>query len=284
MIDRCPRFDAAVRRRARRHQHDAIERSARIARGARGFEVAEMDGIERAAENADAVGDVMLRLSRRASARRDHLALAVFGLARGEVSPDRLPEERPSLHQSPPRSAGREDRAIGRTLRARATAGRIADRVHLRRGDDLRLGSKLAAEQRELRSGSSRNLRSDRVPMPPDTSTRCTSTFVRSRCLRKRSPSPLPSCAPSISPGTSATTKLRLPAKRHDAEIRRERGEGIVGDLRPRGRNARDQRRLAGVGKSHQTDIGEQFQTAAAAVWSHRECRLRSVAGRGWWS
>ena len=48
-------------------------------------------------------------------------------------------------------------------------------------------------------------------PVVDDTSTRCTSTLVRSRWLRNRWPRPCPSCAPSIRPGTSATTNDRSP-------------------------------------------------------------------------
>ena len=97
-------------------------------------------------------------------------------------------------------------------------------------------------------------------PDADDTSMTCTSTFVRSRCARNFVPSPCPSCAPSISPGTSATTKLRSSLEVDDAEIRRERRERVVGDLRPRGGDARDQRALAGVRKSDETDVGEQLQ------------------------
>ena len=97
-------------------------------------------------------------------------------------------------------------------------------------------------------------------PDAPDTSTRCISTFVRSRCFRNRSPSPLPSCAPSISPGTSATTKLRLPLSETTPRFGDQGGERVVGDLRPRGGDARDQRRFARVGKSDEPDIGEQLQ------------------------
>ena len=43
-------------------------------------------------------------------------------------------------------------------------------------------------------------------PDASDTSTRCASTRVRSMCLRNCTPSPCPRCAPSMSPGTSATT------------------------------------------------------------------------------
>src|SRR5581483_795554 len=44
------------------------------------------------------------------------------------------------------------------------------------------------------------------------------------------------------------------------AQLWFEGRERIVGDLRPRRRDARDQRRLAGIRESHQADIGEQFQ------------------------
>ena len=101
------------------------------------------------------------------------------------------------------------------------------------------------------------------------------------------------SCAPSISPGTSATTKLRSPLERDDAEIRRERGERVVGDLRPRGRDARDQRGLAGVREADQADVGEQLQLepevllfaglaglrpARRAVGGRREARVAAAA------
>src|SRR5262245_11589424 len=46
-------------------------------------------------------------------------------------------------------------------------------------------------------------------PLAPETSTTCTSSFVRSRCRRNWWPRPRPRCAPSIKPGTSAITKLR---------------------------------------------------------------------------
>ena len=120
-------------------------------------------------------------------------------------------------------------------------------------------------------------------PLAPDTSTRCTSTFVRSRCRRNWWPRPRPRCAPSIRPGTSATTKLRSSLRRDDAEIRRERGERVVGDLRPRRRDARDERRLAGVGKSDEADVGEQLQLEAEILDLARLARLhlarRAIGG-----
>ena len=43
------------------------------------------------------------------------------------------------------------------------------------------------------------------------TSTMCASTAVRSMWRRKSSPSPLPSLAPGIKPGTSAMVKVSWP-------------------------------------------------------------------------
>ncbi len=97
-------------------------------------------------------------------------------------------------------------------------------------------------------------------PVADDTSTRCTSTFVRSRWLRKRCPRPWPSCAPSIRPGTSATTNDAVVGQPDDAEIRRQRRERVVGDLRPRGGDARNQRRLAGVRKADEPDVRQQLE------------------------
>ena len=45
-----------------------------------------------------------------------------------------------------------------------------------------------------------------------------------------------------------------------DAEVRDERGEGIVGDLRLGGADDGDQRRLAGVRQSDEADVGDQLQ------------------------
>ena len=49
-------------------------------------------------------------------------------------------------------------------------------------------------------------------------------------------------------------------ARVQGAEHRRERGERIVGDLRRRSRQARDQRGLARVGQPDEADIGQQLE------------------------
>ena len=46
----------------------------------------------------------------------------------------------------------------------------------------------------------------------------------------------------------------------HDAEIRLQRRKRIIGNLRPRRRNARNQRRFARIRITHQPDIRQQLQ------------------------
>ena len=68
-------------------------------------------------------------------------------------------------------------------------------------------------------------------PVPDERSTTCTKTFVRSRWLRKRTPRPWPAWAPSMSPGTSASTKLRSFVESHDAQVRSQGSKRVVSDL-----------------------------------------------------
>jgi hypothetical protein len=74
-------------------------------------------------------------------------------------------------------------------------------------------------------------------------------------------------------------------AQPHDAQVGYQRGEGVVGDLGPRRRDARDHRRLAGVGKAHQADVGQQLHLEPEILdlpgspgWTLRGARLVDVA------
>ncbi len=78
-------------------------------------------------------------------------------------------------------------------------------------------------------------------------------------CRRNSSPSPLPVAAPGISPGTSATVKVWLSDPDH-AEVRHQRGERVVGDLRLGRGDHRDQRRLAGRREADQADVGDALE------------------------
>ena len=48
-------------------------------------------------------------------------------------------------------------------------------------------------------------------------------------------------------------------ADAHETEMRRERGERIVGDLGLRARDGADERRLADVGEPEQPDVGHHL-------------------------
>ena len=78
-------------------------------------------------------------------------------------------------------------------------------------------------------------------------STRCSSTRVRCRCFRNRMPRPGALGRALDEPRDVGHHEAALLADRDDAEVRIQRRERIVGDLRPRRRNRADQRRLAGV-------------------------------------
>ena len=78
-------------------------------------------------------------------------------------------------------------------------------------------------------------------------------------CRRNSRPRPLPWLAPGISPGTSAMVKTSDAGGDH-AQVRLQRGERVVGDLRPgRGQHGH-QRGLAGAGEADQADVGDRLQ------------------------
>ena len=69
-------------------------------------------------------------------------------------------------------------------------------------------------------------------------------------------------------PGTSAIVgpALVLVAEVHDAEVRLERRERVVGDLGLRGGQGREQRGLAGVRQPDEPDVGDEPQLEAQPV------------------
>ena len=121
-------------------------------------------------------------------------------------------------------------------------------------------------------------------PDAPDTSTRCTSTLVRSMWRRNWWPRPWPWCAPLISPGRRRRRSCDRRSRPTHAEVRHERGERIVGDLRdapPRcARSAWTCRRSG-------SRSGRRRRSASARGegTSLRPARpARCVAARGWWT
>ncbi len=73
-------------------------------------------------------------------------------------------------------------------------------------------------------------------------------------------------------------------AEPDDAELRVERGERIVGDLRPRVRDARKEGRLAGVGEADEPGIGDQLEAQPYPELAARPAgaeAARGLVGRG---
>jgi len=69
----------------------------------------------------------------------------------------------------------------------------------------------------------------------------------------------------------------------YHAKIRRERRKRVVGNLGPRRRDARDERRLARVGKPDEADVGQELQLQAQELVLARLARLdfaRRAIGR----
>ena len=237
-----------------------------------------MNRIERAAEDADAP-----RMRRAGVRSRGRVRRPRVGRERAATSL-RAARARPSpVTPRCGRTAARAAAARAASAATPASARRSTASI-LFAATSCGLAASVRLKQLAARAGRCRDPRPDRGRSRRETSTRCTSTFVRSRWRRNWWPSPWPRCAPSISPGTSATTKLRSSLRRDDAEVRRQRRERVVGDLRPRRRDARDQRRLAGVREADQADVGEQLQLEPQVLVFAGLARLhlarRAVGGR----
>ena len=104
-------------------------------------------------------------------------------------------------------------------------------------------------------------------------STTCNRRRVRSRCFRNRMPRPAPVGRAFDQPGNVGDHEAAIRADADDAELRVQRGERIVGDLRSRGREGPRQRRLAGVRRPEQAHVGEQLERELEAP------RLARLAG-----
>ena len=135
--------------------------------------------------------------------------------------------------------------------------GQLRQQVDLVQDDRLRTLVEAGAVERELacRSCGSAPRR------PPRTqSITCSSSRARSRWARNSCPRPIPSLAPSIRPGMSATVSWRAVRRLDRPEHRRERRERVVGDLRLRVREPAQERRLARVRQPGHRRVGEQLQ------------------------
>ncbi len=101
-------------------------------------------------------------------------------------------------------------------------------------------------------------------------------------CRKNCVPSPAPSVRALDESGdirhNEADFTLRI-ANRDHSKIGLERGERIIRNLRPRRRDARDQRGLAHVRISHESHVREQLQLEAVSMFLARTPRF--VLSRG---
>ena len=179
---------------------------------------------------------------------------------------------------APPRPPGpsADDSTIGVAFAARFRRATCSlsvcrvERVGLGQRDDLRLVGEPVAVGLELAADRACRPRPASSPVP---STRWSSTRQRSTWPRKRSPSPAPSCAPSIRPGMSASTNSPL-VDAHDAEARVQRRERIVGDLRLR-------RAMTAARKVDLPALGRPTRPASAISFSRSQIQRSSPGQAG---
>ena len=111
----------------------------------------------------------------------------------------------------------------------------------------------------------------------PDPAARCRRGAAARACAagasgsgcRAPRPPPRPRSGPECPPSRSCAAS----PTRDDAEVRIQRRERIVGDLRPRGRNRADQRRFAGVGQAQQADVGDHLELEPSSRALARQAR-----------
>ena len=136
---------------------------------------------------------------------------------------------------------------------------RIGDGVHLRRHHDLRLRAQRVVEKRELALNGFELV--DRIPARCARHIHEVDQHLRAvEMLQEPIAESLALVRPFNEAGHVGDDKAAIAAQRHDAKIRDQGGERVVGDLGPCGGNARDQRRFARVRKSDEADIGEQLE------------------------
>src|SRR6516162_3013084 len=84
-------------------------------------------------------------------------------------------------------------------------------------------------------------------------------------------------------PGDIGNDEAAVIAQADNAEIGRQRGEGVVGDFGPCGGDARDERGFAGIREANEPDVREQLQLEAEIFDLARLARLylaRRAVGR----
>ena len=142
---------------------------------------------------------------------------------------------------------------------------RFVERVDLVGGDDDRLvGEPLA---RRVTSGEELQLARDDLVVVhriPSARRRDVDDMHQHLGAFEMAQEPRAEAVPGVraldQPGDVRDDERPISREADDAEIRRQRRERVVGDLRPRRRDARDHRRLAGVRIADEPDVRQQLE------------------------
>src|SRR5215204_2590264 len=166
---------------------------------------------------------------------------------------------------------------------------RVVERVDLVRGDDNRLVLQPFArgvttwEQRQLARDRFEVLH--RITPAPRGNVHHVDQHARAlEMAEKTMPEPDPLVRPFDQSRYVRRDERSIAGETDDAEVRRERGEGVIGDLRLGGGDARDDRGLAGVRISDDADVSEQLQLQAKVFLFTGKAGLRPARraiGRG---
>ena len=255
-----------VRRDVGRDDVEAIQRE-RAHRGVAHVHVALVDRIERAAEDADAARrHEMARPASPAGASERQTASS----SAGTPSPV-TPEIR--KHGSP-RAAARASRLFTRVSSSTASILLAATIC----GFAASVGWKSSSSRRTV-SRSSTGSRPARARDVHDVHEHLRPLEVPQELV----PEAVAAVRAFDQPGHVGDDEAAVVAQADDAQVRRQRRERVVGDLRPRRRDARDERGLARVGEADQADVGEQLQLEAEILHLARLARLhlarRAIGG-----
>ena len=259
-----------MRRIVRGQQADLIELQRR-ASGFGGVEVAEVNRIERAAEHPDPargrhasrrVRDGVIRSIPSESGGAPVPPRRLLARATGNLAPCRLHQ---LLEVRRPRTP--EIGMIG-SLRCAHVSRQalervgIVERIDLVRRDDLRFGGELRIEEPQLFLDRVEVL--DRIPSGRSRDIDQVHQHLGALDVAEEAiAEPMALVRALDQPGHVGDDEAAIVAQAHDAQVRRERRERIVGDLGTGRRDPRDQRGLSGVGEPDQPDVGQQLQLEA---------------------
>ena len=265
-----------MRRHVRGKDEHVIE-AERFARREGGVEVPEVDRVERAAED------------RRCAGRRVHSAIrvghavpAARRLRRGRPPPSATPPRAAAAGRrpSPPTQRRAECRARRKCARSRSSRSGSSSASILFAATMTRLvGEPFARRVAPGKSASSRVITSKSSTGSRPADRRHVDDVHQHlgalEMAEETRAEPVPLVRPFDQPGHVGDDERAIAAQPDDAEVRHERGERIVGDLRPAAEMREIIVDLPAFGIADQPDVGQQLQVQPEILLFARQPRLR---------